>query len=89
MQRQAETYAEAVAFAVRHWAGRSDGEMKVEEMQSLAQLTASLVPFEGSGGVLCCPSLFLVIFSVTTLLSWGNPVPVLEVLSACSGQQGP
>lgn len=47
MQRQAETYAEAVAFAVRHWAGRSDGEMKVEEMQSLAQLTASLVPFEG------------------------------------------
>jgi len=48
MQKQAEAYADAVAYAIRHWAGQPlESDARVDEVRSLDQLTSSLVSFDG------------------------------------------
>lgn len=47
MQRQGEAYAEAVAFAIRAWAGASELPSGVKEVANLNALTAQCEPWEG------------------------------------------
>ena len=48
MQKQAEAYADAVAYAIRFWAGQPlESDARVEEVRSLDRLTSSLVSFDG------------------------------------------
>jgi len=45
MQQSGEAYAEAMAFAIRYWAGLVDPHMKVEAFASMPKFTSSCSPF--------------------------------------------
>jgi hypothetical protein len=47
MECQSKAYAEAVALAVRFWAGRPDAVGKVQEVNDAQQLAAMMIPFNG------------------------------------------
>jgi len=47
MEGQSNAYAEAVALAVRFWAGRPDAAAKVEEVNDAQQLASMIMPFFG------------------------------------------
>jgi len=47
MEKQCEAYSEAVAFAIRFWAGNPGAVTSVEECPSMQHLMAMIAPFEG------------------------------------------